>query len=271
MKWLLGPYADRRTYKVFLFLLLGLPLGIIEFTLMVTGLSLGLGLAVTLIGIPFIVFTLLVARGLSAVERELASSMLGARMPRIGWTDEGKTGGWFSRAWSVVKSGRTWTAVAYLILRLPVGTLDFTVAVTLISLALAGPAQSILIAVGVKSDVGLWWSIDTFAESLVFWPVSALFVLVGPRLMLAWSDLSKHLAVSMLGRISPRQMKAAVIEVLGRLEEADGFAILDELALRLGDSPYLTPTRVEATLLGLVSNGHITQRQVDERMVYALR
>ena len=71
MSWLLRPYTEQRTYRVLLYLLLGLPLGILYFTIVVTGLSLGIGLIVTLLGIPVLVITLLVVRGLAELEREM--------------------------------------------------------------------------------------------------------------------------------------------------------------------------------------------------------
>ena len=52
MSGVLGAYADRRTWEVAAYLLLGLPLGVLGFVLLVTGFSLGLGLLVTLLGIP---------------------------------------------------------------------------------------------------------------------------------------------------------------------------------------------------------------------------
>lgn len=46
-----------RTARELGYVLLGLPVGIATFTLGVTGLSLGVGLAVTLVGIPVILLT----------------------------------------------------------------------------------------------------------------------------------------------------------------------------------------------------------------------
>ncbi len=51
------------------YVLIGFPLGIVAFVLMVTGLSLGGGLLITLLGIPVLVATLFAARGLAEVER----------------------------------------------------------------------------------------------------------------------------------------------------------------------------------------------------------
>src|SRR5262245_3033727 len=58
VKWLLAPYGQRRTYRLFLYLILGLPLGVLDFVLLVTGFSLGLGLLITLLGFPILVATL---------------------------------------------------------------------------------------------------------------------------------------------------------------------------------------------------------------------
>ena len=82
INWLLDPYRDLHTYRVAAYLLLGLPLGIIEFVAIVTGLSMGLGLLVTLIGIPVLVATLLGVRAGASFERELARSLLAAPLPR---------------------------------------------------------------------------------------------------------------------------------------------------------------------------------------------
>jgi Putative sensor len=72
VSWLLAPYAERRTYQILLYLVLGLPLGVFEFVLLVTGFSLGLGLLITLLGIPILIGTLLVAHALATFERRLA-------------------------------------------------------------------------------------------------------------------------------------------------------------------------------------------------------
>jgi hypothetical protein len=269
MSWLLGPYAEQRTYRVLAYLLLGLPLGILDFTIVVTGLSLGLGLIITLVGIPVLVATLLVVRSLATLERELAVALLDAPMPRRITERERESGFFWARLRDLVFGRRTWEEAGFLILRLPLGILDFTVAVTIVALALCGIAMPIIVAAGVPVSVGSW-EIDTFVESLVYLPVSALFLLVGPRLILAWSELSRPLATALLGRIEPHESKRAVIEVLARVGEADGFRIFDELELRLGRGPFLTPTRLEATLLALESTGQISAHREGGRTVYAL-
>jgi hypothetical protein len=159
--------------------------------------------------------------------------------------------------------------VGFLLLRLPLGTLDFTVAVTLVALALGGLVMPILVAAGVHADIGSW-KIDTVAESLVYLPVSVVFLLAGPRLLLAWSAVPRRVSTTMLGRIEKREMKQAVRDVLARLGEADGFAVMGELELRFGRGSFITPTTVEATLLALESTGDVTFRRDGARNLYAL-
>src|SRR5664279_2690227 len=79
----LHPYVERRTYLAFLYALLGLPLGVFYLVFVVTGLSLGLGLLVTLAGIPVLVLTLGGCRVLAQLERTLAGELLEASMPRV--------------------------------------------------------------------------------------------------------------------------------------------------------------------------------------------
>jgi hypothetical protein len=269
MAWLLEPYADPGFYRTIGYLLLGLPLGVFEFTIAVTGLSLGAGLVVTLLGIPLLVATFLLCSQLASFERGLAVALLDAPMPREFTRRDAEGYGW-RRLRARGRDRRTWTEVGYLlIVRLPLGIADFTVAVTLVSVALAFAVFPILYAAGVPMEYGLW-RIDTFAESLVVAPLSALAFFTGPRLLLAWAGVSRRITSRMLGWLDNADVKRAVVDVLGRHGEADAFTILDEAGARLGHGPFLTPTRVEATLLALESTADVVADHRDGRTRYAL-
>jgi hypothetical protein len=269
MRWLLGPYTERRTYLVLLYLLLGLPIGVFDFVLMVTGLSVGIGLVITLLGIPILIGTLLVAHALATFERRLAWSLLDAPMPRVPLGSEPAEGFFWKRLRSLITSRRTWLEVGFLLLRLPMGILDFTVAVVIVSLMFSGLVQPILIAYGLDADFGTW-TIDTFGESLIFLPITVLFVLVGPRLLLGWGGLSSRFATAMLGTVERSELKRAVGEVLARTGPADAFEIMDQLEMRLGRGPFLTPTRLQATLLAMESSSVVTAERDGSRITYAL-
>jgi hypothetical protein len=115
------------------YLVTGLPAGIITFTVVVTGLSLAAGLAITLIGIPLLLATLYVGRWLADVEQLRASWALGERYRRHRrvWR-----GGLWSRFKAAVSDGGAWRDQAWSVALLPVGVAGFTAAVTLWSTAL---------------------------------------------------------------------------------------------------------------------------------------
>lgn len=268
IRWLLDAYREPRTYGTAAYLLLGLPLGILEFVLVVTGLSLGLGLVVTLLGIPVLVATLLLVRALASFERRLAWSLLEAPMPHVRTLPDEPDGVFWARLRNLVLSGRTWRELVFLLLRLPLGIVDFVVVTTIVGLALSGLAVPVTVLAGADSELGDW-RIDSFVESLVFLPVSVVFLLAGARLVLGFGAVPRLVATWLLGTVEARELKEAVVRALERTGEADGFRILDELELQLGRGPFLTPTRLEATLLALESTGHVTARRDGGRFTYA--
>lgn len=269
MRWLLGPYREIKTYRVAGYLLLGLPLGILEFTAIVTGLSMGLGLFVTLIGIPVLVATLLGLRMAANFERELAKTLLDAPMPRQSLDAPPPTGFLWARLRVLAADRDTWASAAYTLLRLPLGIVDFTVVVTIIALALGGFAQPILYASGVQSAIGDF-VIDTLAESFIYLPFSIVFLLTGPRLLLGWANIPRRIATSLLGRVGQSELKREVARILTERGETDAFGVLDELRMRLGRGPFLDLNRVQAVLLALESTGHVIAHRNSSRARYTL-
>jgi len=124
--------ASRRAYTTLLYLLLSLATGIFAFTYALTGLSLSLGLAILIIGIPVVVAFLAGTRLLSVAEVHLLKALVGggaeggpALMPH------GE--GWLGRLKTLVSDRRTWTSLLYFVLHLPLGIAYFTLMVTLLS------------------------------------------------------------------------------------------------------------------------------------------
>jgi hypothetical protein len=111
-------------------MLLSLATGIFYFTWAVTGMSLTLGLAILIIGIPFALLFIGSIRVISWVEGRVVEALLGVRMPRRLPTQE--TGGTiWQRIKRMLADGRTWSSLIYMILQLPLGIIYFTVAVVL--------------------------------------------------------------------------------------------------------------------------------------------
>jgi uncharacterized membrane protein len=138
-----GVFADSRVWGAFLYLLFSLATGIIYFTWVVTGISLSAGLLVLIIGLPFTGLFILSVRGISLVEGRIVEALLGIRMPRRPQFHRRNMGLW-SRFKSLVLDKHTWLSVVYMILQLPLGTIYFSVFITLIALSLSGIALPIL-------------------------------------------------------------------------------------------------------------------------------
>jgi uncharacterized membrane protein len=131
-----GVYSDSRAYLSLFYMLLTLVTGIIYFVFVVTGLSLSAGLAVLVIGFPFFLAFVGIARVLALGEGRLLEAVTGERMPRRP-VHPGPRLGVLARIGEMLKDPRTWTTLAYLLLMLPVGIVYFVIAITGITTGLA--------------------------------------------------------------------------------------------------------------------------------------
>ncbi|MFC1993378.1 sensor domain-containing protein [Chloroflexota bacterium] len=138
-----GVFADPIAWGSFIYLLFSLATGILYFTWVVTGISLSAGLIVLIIGLPFTGLFILSVRGIGLVEGRIVEALLGIRMPRRQQFHQRNMGLW-SRFKSIIFDRQTWFSIVYMILQLPLGTIYFSVFVTLIALSLSGIAMPIL-------------------------------------------------------------------------------------------------------------------------------
>jgi uncharacterized membrane protein len=148
-------YSDPRAYVSLFFMFLSLATGILYFTFAVTGLSLSLGLAILIIGLPVFLGFIGITRVISLGEGRLLEAVSGERMPRRP-LHPGARDGLVERILEMVKDVRTWTTVMYMLIMLPVGTVYFVTAVT----ALAVGASFLLVPVaGIAQRLGwpLYW------------------------------------------------------------------------------------------------------------------
>ena len=148
----LRPLITARGWTSLTHNLLGLPLGTAYFIWLVTGLATGLGLAITIIGIPLLTLVLAATRPLLMLERGLAHALLGSSLPPVAVAPRGE--GWFGRLKAYWTDGTTWRGIGYLLARFPVGVATFTVAVTTYSVALWCLAAPLLAPLGAM-DLGL--------------------------------------------------------------------------------------------------------------------
>jgi hypothetical protein len=110
---------DPTTYRTSLHLMANLVIGTATFSVMVTLLALSAGLMITLAGIPLLLGTLFVARGIGAFERKRISVLLGHRAAA-----PASRGG---RLRDRLRDPADWRAALYAILLFPVGLATGTV------------------------------------------------------------------------------------------------------------------------------------------------
>jgi hypothetical protein len=106
--------ANPRTYLRILYLFLAFPLGTLYFTVIVTGLSVGLGLAIVMVGFLVLILTLLVWLVFARVERELAIHLLGAHIRPMFPPHPSSLSPW-QRLLKTLGDPVTWKSLAYLL------------------------------------------------------------------------------------------------------------------------------------------------------------
>jgi signal transduction histidine kinase len=127
---------ELRTWKETIHLLLNMPVGIATFTTIITGLAIGFGLLITLIGIPILFALLYVSRAMGTIERVRAALLLDVDVPSPYRPDPPRDTWWrvhLSRA----TDPATWIELGYHLLLMPIGVITFTIVVTFWTLGLS--------------------------------------------------------------------------------------------------------------------------------------
>ncbi len=175
-----GVASDSRAWTGLFYMLLSLATGIVYFTVVVTGISTSAGMAMLIIGIPVVILFVGIVRLLSLVEGRLVEAMLGERMPRRPlYVGRGQP--WLERIAAMFTDPRTWSAMLYMVLMLPLGTIYFTVAITGLAVSLGlvvGGFAAVLEAVGLVDFEGtlhVW----PFENALVAAPVLMMVGVLG--------------------------------------------------------------------------------------------
>ena len=167
-------YLDPRAYTSLLFMLLALATGILYFTIAVAGIAISAGLAVLIIGIPFFLAFIGIARVISLGEGRLLEAMTGERMPRRP-VHPGPQQTLAARIVAMLKDARTWTTLAYFLLMLPLGIGYFVIAVVGLSVGVSFVLAPLF---------GTLWQFDVSGGSmdpvwLVSMPLHLLLSVVG--------------------------------------------------------------------------------------------
>jgi len=128
--------SSRRTWLRIAYLVIAYPLGTFYFVVIVTGLAVGFGLAILIVGLGALAVTVLAWRLFGTIERLLAIHMLGAtvRPFSVPETDNPRL---LERGRRILADPVTWKSLVYVMLEFPFGTLSFTLVLTLVTVSLS--------------------------------------------------------------------------------------------------------------------------------------
>ncbi|MEU4997527.1 sensor domain-containing protein [Streptomyces sp. NPDC021622] len=225
---------EARAWKEFGYVLLSLPISIVTFTYAITMLSLGAGLLITFIGIPVLAAGLAGCRGIGALERVRARSLLGVEVanPEPLRPKSGGPMGWMG---AVLKSGVSWRHVLYSILHMPWAVFSFSVSVvfwssgwTLLTYPLwqwLFPAYGDQGGIQLYDDGGHRVYLDNPFEIGVTALIGLLITLATPWIIRALTTVDRVMVIGLLG---PSSLATRVVEL-----ESDRGVVVDTAAADL--------------------------------------
>jgi signal transduction histidine kinase len=186
-------------YVSAIFLLLNFALGLFWFVLLVTLIPLGVGLAITLVGIPILVLTMIIWRGGAMVERWRFRFMFGDNIPEP--YKEVPEGSFWIRVKTHLSDSGTWLDLAYLLLLGPIGIAEFVVLVVSVSVPVSLIALPTYYWTGGGPEFGSGnhMRFDTFPEALVGSVIGFLLFPVAVLIIVAITRGHRALAKWMLG------------------------------------------------------------------------
>jgi signal transduction histidine kinase len=205
----------------------GLPLGTLYLVVLVAGLAVGISLSILVVGVPIVLAVLVVSWQAAGVERALANRLLHAQIPPL--RRRARSGSTLRRIFDHATSASTWRALGLLLLRLPVATLSFVLAVVPLALAVAlviYGAKGMLVP-DAQTYVGPWALERPVGGLLLVLSLPAMIVSIA--MLDGLGSMQRGVARLFLG--SPHAAGGAVREVLA---ESLGDRTVD-IAYWLGD------------------------------------
>jgi hypothetical protein len=156
-----------RTWLNLTYLFISFPIGLVSFIILITGISLGFGLLITVFGIFILMAVLIYIHWFAGVEARIASLLLGFHISPA--KIERKEKGFWKRFKEILKSKLTWAGLIFHFLRFPLGTFSFSIMIGLLSASLG--LISIPFVYKAHWFEMDWfnnnrWVIDTFPEAL---------------------------------------------------------------------------------------------------------
>ncbi len=190
--------TNLQTYKNIAYLLLSFPLGIFYFVLLIVGISLGLALSMTWIGIPVLVGVLAACYGLGNFERTLASNILGIE---IKYTKLQKTESFWKNLKNLITNPITWKSIFYLFLKFPLGIFSFVVSVSLIALFVSLISTPVVYGLNFcQQCIGFGAiNVDTMPKAIFAMVIGIILMFISLHIINGLTWLYTQLAKIMLG------------------------------------------------------------------------
>ncbi len=205
LKKFFGVAVQAQTYLNALYLFLAFPLGLFYFIFLVTGLSLGLGLVIVWVGLLVLAGVFAAWYGLVVFERQMAIWLLHEEIQPTTRQELRGLSLW-EQFKAVISNPVTWKGLVYLLAKLPLGILSFTLLVTFAAVSLsmlASPAYY-----RVFQPEFIIWPIDTLGKALVFSLAGIFVALISMHIMNGMAWVSGKFARVMLGS-SPAPVQPA--------------------------------------------------------------
>jgi signal transduction histidine kinase len=155
----------RQLWLNILFLLLSFPIGLALFIVIVVTGATGLGLIITIIGLPLLALTAVTWRGGAIFERWRVRVLLGMHIPSPYRPNPHYS--ILRRARAFATDPAVWRDLLYTLLLFPIGIIEFTIAVALVGLPLGLIAMPVIAAFGGESQI-ISLTIDSWVEGLPF-------------------------------------------------------------------------------------------------------
>lgn len=196
-----------QTYRNVAYLALSFPLGLAYFIGVTTGLSMGVGLLVTVVGIPVLILTLVGATMIAGFEASLARWLLDLDVasPR-GVDDIGDTSipldlsGLLNRLQAFLSSPTTWTSIVLVLLKFVFGLVAFVALVTYGAIVVSMLSAPFLFDVSSVTYLVGPFTVDTLSESVMVSIVGILLLFVGLHVLNGLARLFGLATMTLLGR-----------------------------------------------------------------------
>jgi hypothetical protein len=202
LRYVVGVPFRRQTYRNLLYLALAFPLGIGYFTGLVTGGALGVGLLITLVGLPILLVTLSATTLAATLEAWLARTLVGveASVPAVlreSTLDEGLVlpgDGFVDAVRHLLTAPSTWTSVLLVLSKFAFGIVSFValvttgaITVTMVAAPLVYDSANVSLGLMRETTLGAYsvgpWVIDTLPEALVVAAGGLVFAMLALNLL----------------------------------------------------------------------------------------